>query len=114
MNDFENFPTPADIAPQIAPALDEHWVIQIMDEISTCLRKNSRKLQEFRSVRFTPGSRRDMGHAAIQWRFYAKYIADLVREKGWVVLTIATSMEVTALSISAPRDAQPIKGEGSE
>lgn len=105
---YKNFPTPADIAPAdfIAPPLDEAWEAQVMEEIADLLHQKRLDLQARRYVRFVPAVRRDMGEAARQWKFYAKHIADLVRERGWTVMTVIGGARPT-LSISLPRSGQP-------
>lgn len=105
---YKNFPTPADIAPQefVAPPLEEKWEASVMEEIADLLHKKRLDLQSKRSIRFVPAARRDMGEAAQQWKHYAKHIADLVRERGWAVMTITGGAQ-PVLSISLPRESIP-------
>lgn len=104
---YKNFPTPADIAPQeyVAPPLDEKWEALVMKEIADMLHQKRLDLQAKRAVRFTPAARRDRGEAALQWKFYVKHIADLVRERGWHVVIVVGGATVK-LSIALPHENQ--------
>lgn len=106
---YKNFPTPADIAPQeyVAPPLDEKWEALVMEEIADVLHQKRLDLQSKRAVRFAPSARRDTSEAAQQWKHYASHIADLVRERGWHVMTIIGGARPT-LSISLPHEERPV------
>lgn len=110
MTDYDHFPTPADIAPKdfTTPPLDPKWEALVMDEIAAHLRKKQPELQAKRQVRFVPVARRDMGHAREQWLHFARHIADLVREKGWVVMVIeGGSYPTLSISMPKPDDVRP-------
>lgn len=103
MSDYDNFPTPADLVPEVytAPPLDAKWEAAVMDEIARLLNRDIRKLKEHRGVRFIPAARRDMGEAAEQWQHYAGHIADLVRARGWSVMHIKSSDDTPVIVIAA-------------
>lgn len=105
---YENFPTPAEVAPEFyaPPALDEKWEESVMDEIAKYLFNNKKKLHERRQIRFIPAGRRDMGKALEQWKHYSGRIGDLVRESGWVVEHIHSNTLPTLL-ISLPGIERP-------
>lgn len=104
MNEYENFPTPADIAPEAfkAPDLDLKWEATAMDEVAAFLYKKRVELQAKQHVKFIPASKRDMGHSRAQWLHFQKHIADLVRERGWTV-SIVENGTFPCLDISMPQ-----------
>lgn len=100
---YENFPTPAKIAPETIPVLDDKWVETVMAEIAAFIYKKQPELQARKIIRFLPLGRRDMGHAADQWKYHAKHIAALVREHGWTAYLVSRlDGEYQTLTIAAP------------
>lgn len=112
---YENFPTPADIAPEEfkKPDLDPTWEALMMTEIAKLLADKKPDLIEHKHVRFYPAPRRDNGHCLIQWKYYAHHIADLVRKSGWVVMIGENSMALPTLTIQLPHQTmQPPRRKG--